>query len=58
MGKVEWFHVVPALVLCLVVAVRLPEEMPGEGGTPVKFIEADDLHDRAVTNKKRRLGKK
>ena len=46
-----------ALLMCLVVAGRLPEETPG-GGTPVKFIEADELHERAVANKKIRLGKK
>ena len=51
------FQVFLVLLVCLVVAARLPEETPGVG-TPVKFLEADELHERAVANKKRRFGKK
>ena len=55
--KMKKSQVFLVLLVCLLVAVRLPEEAPGTGH-PVKYIEADDLHERAVANKKHRFGKK
>ncbi|HSA32143.1 MAG TPA: hypothetical protein P5077_00290 [bacterium] len=58
MVKVRWYLAVLACLLCLVVAGRLPEETPGIG-TPVKFFDADDIHESATGNKDIRFsGKK
>lgn len=52
----QWFLAVFVCLLCLVVVVRLPEEAPGTGH-PVKYIDADDLHELAVANKKHRFSR-
>ncbi|HSA34600.1 MAG TPA: hypothetical protein P5077_12815 [bacterium] len=48
-----------AFLACLIVAMRLPEGV-SVLDRPVRPPEMDELewHDRAVSNKKRRLGKR